>query len=218
MKEIKHKIVGFSVKTADEKEVAPVAKAPALYAAGIERPDMVQGCTYKIKTPHSDHALYVTVNWVHLEDENGNVRPRLFEVFCESKNAQYKAYLSVITRLASANMRQNYHVRFIADELLQIHEPNGGYHIPKSGGVWVGSVIAHVGYILGKVMDDLGIDIDPSKQELKVAAQQVIADKLAKKAEKPEGKGRQCSSCGEHSVIRMDGCDICTSCGSSKCG
>ena len=29
---------------------------------------------------------------------------------------------------------------------------------------------------------------------------------------------RQCPKCGQASLIRQEGCDVCTSCGYSKCG
>ncbi|MFV2004168.1 MAG: NrdJb, partial [Gammaproteobacteria bacterium] len=32
----------------------------------LERPDMLLGSTYKIKTPQSEHALYITINDVLL--------------------------------------------------------------------------------------------------------------------------------------------------------
>ncbi len=72
---IAKKIVSYNVVKEDEKASAPVAvKEESPSAASnvvhmtetLERPEMLLGSTYKVKTPLSEHALYVTINDVIL--------------------------------------------------------------------------------------------------------------------------------------------------------
>jgi len=50
----------------------------------LDRPSELEGQTYKVKWPDSEHALYITVNDIVL---NGHRRP--FEVFINSKNMEH---------------------------------------------------------------------------------------------------------------------------------
>ena len=47
----------------------------------VERPDRLLGSTYKIKTPLSDHALYVTINDIVLNPDTPYEKRRPFEIF-----------------------------------------------------------------------------------------------------------------------------------------
>ena len=75
---ISKKIKGFSVQTAEDKAKAEQAAAQSAAPAPapckepqraeviqmheqIERPDVLVGSTYKIKSPLFEHALYVTI-------------------------------------------------------------------------------------------------------------------------------------------------------------
>ncbi|MDH5694849.1 MAG: NrdJb, partial [Gammaproteobacteria bacterium] len=86
------KIVGFKVlsdKSEDKKEVvvAELAKdEPVVQAMNeyIERPEMLLGSTYKLKTPLSEHALYVTVNDIILNQGTDHEVRRPFEIFINS--------------------------------------------------------------------------------------------------------------------------------------
>ena len=63
---IDKKIVKYSVV---KDEVTPPAPAETTLAQPnvvqmhekVERPEVLMGCTYKVKTPLSDHALYITI-------------------------------------------------------------------------------------------------------------------------------------------------------------
>ncbi len=73
-KKIGKKIIGYSVKrSADEATAArtPEFKREQSDSGGaeiirmhekLERPDMLIGSTYKVKTPVSNHAMYITIN------------------------------------------------------------------------------------------------------------------------------------------------------------
>ncbi len=58
---ISKNIVGFSIKKKDEPIVQAAPTRETMHEE-VQRPDELKGYTYKIKTPLSDHAMYITVN------------------------------------------------------------------------------------------------------------------------------------------------------------
>ncbi|MCB1588406.1 MAG: NrdJb, partial [Xanthomonadales bacterium] len=90
---INQKITAYSVAKPDEP--APVAAAPVVDEdAGaevvhlherVERPEMLEGTTYKIRSPLFEHALYVTINDIVLNIGTEHEMRRPFEVFINSK-------------------------------------------------------------------------------------------------------------------------------------
>jgi len=80
MKKIDKKIVGYSVKDTSKKDKIELKEkensAPLNESADVirmheklERPEMLIGSTYKVKTPISDHAMYVTINDIILNQD-----------------------------------------------------------------------------------------------------------------------------------------------------
>ena len=61
---IDKKIVAYSV--VKPAGALPVIETPAVQQMheSLERPDVLPGATYKVKTPLSDHALYIRINGV----------------------------------------------------------------------------------------------------------------------------------------------------------
>lgn len=129
MSKITQKITAYSVKSTDEKP--PVTL--------IEREETLNGKTYKIKPPDSDHAIYVTIN-----DLNGSP----YEVFINCKNPESHGWMMTVTRLISAILRTGQNPKFMIDELKNVPDPRGGYFYPKLG--FVPSISAHIGIILEK--------------------------------------------------------------------
>jgi len=89
---IEQKIVGYAVnKAADgEKETSRPEFRRETTEGGaeiirmhekLERPEMLIGSTYKVKTPISDHAMYVTINDIVLNEGTEHEKRRPFEVF-----------------------------------------------------------------------------------------------------------------------------------------
>jgi hypothetical protein len=72
----------------------------------VERPEMLVGSTYKIKTPLSDHALYVTINDIVLNQGTEHEQRRPFEVFINSKNMEHFQWIVALTRIISAVFRK----------------------------------------------------------------------------------------------------------------
>ncbi len=78
----------------------------------LDRPSTLDGNTYKLKWPDSEHAIYVTINDIIVNDKR-----RPFEVFINSKNMEHFAWTVGLTRMISAVFRRGGDVSFVVDEL-----------------------------------------------------------------------------------------------------
>ena len=190
----------------------------------LDRPEMLRGSTYKVKTPVSDHAMYVTINDIILNLGTEHETQRPFEIFINSKNLDHYQWIVALTRIMSAVFRKGGDVTFLVDELKAVFDPRGGYWQP--GGKFMPSIIAELGHIIEKHLQYIGLlpkaTLDPHQQQLIEAKrrayeeQQKQQDAFAK-SEYPEG-AQLCSHCNTVAVVLMDGCMTCLSCGDSKCG
>lgn len=235
-KKIEKKIVGYAVRRpALEADVPqkPEYKREQPGAGGaevirmhekLERPEMLIGSTYKVKTPISDHAMYVTINDIVLNEGTEYEKRRPFEIFINSKNLDHYQWIVALTRIISAVFRKGGDVTFLVDELKAVFDPRGGYW--KPGGRFMPSIIAELGYIVEKHLILIGL---LSKPELDEAQRKLIEEKRAEfedskkqkdafsKSEYPEG-AQLCPKCSTAAVVMMEGCMTCLSCGDSKCG
>ncbi|MFQ5488915.1 MAG: NrdJb, partial [Gammaproteobacteria bacterium] len=110
---IDQKILKYTVAK-DEADAADATAEDNIIAQGsassniiqmhekLERPDMLLGSTYKVKTPLSEHALYVTINDVILNPGTEHELRRPFEVFINSKNMDHFQWIVALTRIISA--------------------------------------------------------------------------------------------------------------------
>ena len=89
----------------------------------LERPEQLAGSTYKIKTPLSDHALYVTINDIVLNPETEHELRRPFEIFINSKNMEHFQWIVALTRIISAVFRKGGDVAFLVEELHSVFDP-----------------------------------------------------------------------------------------------
>ncbi|MEE8118639.1 MAG: NrdJb, partial [Gammaproteobacteria bacterium] len=96
----------------------------------LERPDILIGSTYKVKTPVSDHAMYITINDILLNEGTEFEQRRPFEVFINSKNLDHYQWIVALTRIISAVFRKGGDVTFLVEELKAVFDPRGGYWKP----------------------------------------------------------------------------------------
>jgi len=190
----------------------------------LERPEMLIGSTYKVKTPISDHAMYVTINDIVLNEGTEYEKRRPFEIFINSKNLDHYQWIVALTRIISAVFRKGGDVTFLVDELTAVFDPRGGYW--QAGGKFMPSIIAELGYIVEKHLILIGLMKRP---ELDEAQKKMIAEKRAEfdararqkdafsESDYPAG-AQLCAKCSTAAVVMMDGCRTCLSCGDSKCG
>lgn len=216
---ITQKIVGQFVVKKDDKPAAPPPAVVTTLDERLERPDVLPGATYKVKTPLSDHALYITINDVILNPGEATETRRPFEIFINSKAMEQFQWTVALTRIMSAVFRKGGHVAFLVDELRSVCDPKGGYF--KKGGKFMPSVVAEIGDVLEQHLTGLGMmQRDNSLAE---AAQVMVAEKIAAKAAKETKTTKSdgkllCGKCNERQAILMDGCLTCLNCGDSKCG
>ena len=121
----------------------------------VQRPEMLIGSTYKIKTPVSDHAMYVTINDILLNEDTDHEQRRPFEIFINSKNLDHFQWIVALTRIISAVFRKGGDVTFMVDELKAVFDPRGGYWQP--GGKFMPSIIAELGYVIEKHLQFIGL-------------------------------------------------------------
>ena len=191
----------------------------------VERPEMLIGSTYKIKTPLSDHALYVTINDIVLNPETPYEKRRPFEIFINSKNMDHFQWIVALTRIISAVFRKGGDVIFLVEELRSVFDPQGGYF--KRGGKYTPSLVAEIGDAIESHMKMIGMI---SEEVLEDQQRQMVAEKRRELAQRGEineqpdtGTGQfpprsqLCPKCTTKAVILLDGCDTCLNCGYSKC-
>jgi len=193
----------LSVSETSEKTPEVDQGADVIYMSEpLDRPQELEGSTYKLKWPDSEHAIYLTVNDILI---NGHRRP--FEVFINSKNMEHFAWTVALTRMISAVFRRGGDVSFVVEELKAVFDPRGGAWI---GGKYIPSILAAIGGVIERHMisigfiegEGLGLKSDPQAQVVNLDA--------------PRGKA--CPSCGQFDLQMVEGCMTCLSCGHSKCG
>ena len=198
-------VTGSVLSVSEEGEKTPEADtgADGVYISEpLSRPEALEGQTYKVKWPDSEHALYITVNDLLL---NGNRRP--FEVFINSKNMEHFAWTVALTRMISAVFRRGGDVSFVVEELKAVFDPRGGAWVD---GKYIPSILAAIGGVIEHHMvttgflsgEGMGLKSDPQAE--------VVALQNA--------RGGACSSCGQFDLRMVEGCMTCGSCGYSKCG
>jgi ribonucleoside-diphosphate reductase alpha chain len=201
-----------SVLTVSESSDATPAEAMATHdhdgaevvylSEPLDRPAALEGATYKLKWPGSEHALYITINDILIA---GHRRP--FEVFINSKNMEHFAWTVALTRMISAVFRRGGDISFVVEELKAVFDPRGGAWIE---GRYIPSILAAIGGVIERHLIAIGF-IEGEGMGLKSDPQ---ADVVAIGAP----KGKSCSSCGSYEMRMVEGCMTCASCGYSKCG
>lgn len=256
---ISKKIKGYSVQKPEDKAKASAAPVATPVAAPepesnivqmhekVERPEVLIGSTYKIKSPLVEHAMYVTINDIVLNQGTEHELRRPFEVFINSKNMDHFQWIVALTRIMSAVFRKGGDVTFLVDEMKAVFDPRGGYF--KAGGVYMPSIVAEIGSVVEEHLKSIGMILDPElgeEQKRLIAEKRAAYEARAKKksgesaapagtrtegakgadeAVQVTGEGTSfppsatmCNKCNTKATVLMDGCATCLNCGYSKCG
>ncbi|MEE9455347.1 MAG: LAGLIDADG family homing endonuclease [Paracoccaceae bacterium] len=201
-------ITGSVLSISEKVETRPEDAAPdhvgdvVYLSEPLDRPENLQGQTYKIKWPESEHAIYITINDVII---GGHRRP--FEVFINSKNMEHFAWTVGLTRMISAVFRRGGDVSFVVEELKAVFDPRGGAWVE---GKYIPSILAAIGGVIERHMIDtgfiagigMGLKTDPKAEEIAIG-------------EHPRASA--CPSCGQYAMHMLEGCMTCAECGHSKC-
>ena len=250
---IDSKIKGYAVLTSEDKAREAAAPVPVVDSATaeapgqdniihmherIERPEVLIGSTYKIKSPMVEHAMYVTINDIVLNAGTEHELRRPFEVFINSKSMEHFQWIVALTRIMSAVFRKGGDVTFLVDEMKAVFDPKGGYY--KAGGVYMPSLVAELGSIVEDHLKTIGMMHDPdmdehqraliaekrrayeqgSKKNADAGPVVVIEEDIAVTGEGTSfpPSATMCHKCNNKAIVIMDGCATCLNCGYSKCG
>ncbi|MFA3919066.1 adenosylcobalamin-dependent ribonucleoside-diphosphate reductase [Ruegeria hyattellae] len=167
----------------------------------LDRPQALEGSTYKLKWPDSEHAIYLTINDIVI---GGRRRP--FEVFINSKNMEHYAWTLALTRMISAVFRRGGDVSFVVEELKAVFDPRGGAWVQ---GKYIPSILAAIGGVIERHMVSIGF-LEGEGMGLKSDPQAQVVN-----ADAPRGPA--CPSCGQYDMQMVEGCMTCRNCGHSKC-
>jgi ribonucleoside-diphosphate reductase alpha chain len=192
----------------------------------LERAAVLEGATYKLRWPGSDHALYITINDIERDGHAGgtpSARRRPFEVFINTKNLEHYAWTVALTRMISAIFRRGGDVTFVVEELKAIFDPQGGQWM---GGRYVPSLIAAIGEVIEGHMVRIGFLPGPAARDASTqTAPAALSGSGAAVPLAGAGAGRQsmaggriCPRCNSRSLHRREGCWVCDTCGYSRCG
>ncbi len=199
-------VTGSVLSVSEKEDKAPEQDtgAEVVYLSEpLDRPQALEGATYKLKWPDSEHAIYITINDIV---QGGHRRP--FEVFINSKNMEHFAWTVALTRMISAVFRRGGDVSFVVEELKAVFDPRGGAWMQ---GRYIPSILAAIGGVIERHMiaigflegEGLGLKSDPKAVVMAVG-------------ETPRGPA--CPACGQFGMQMIEGCMTCPSCGHSKCG
>ncbi len=199
-------VTGSVLSVAENQEAAPEADAGAdvvYLSTPFDRPEALEGHTYKLKWPGSSHAIYVTINDTVI---NGHRRP--FEIFINSKNMEHFAWTVALTRMISAVFRRGGDVSFVVEELKAVFDPRGGAWVE---GRYIPSILAAIGGVIEQHLvrigfiggEGLGLKADPRDTRVQVAG---------------GSRAASCPACGAFEMVMIEGCMTCRACGHSKCG
>ncbi|TZF89632.1 NrdJb [Cognatilysobacter lacus] len=238
---IDKKIKGYTVISAEDRardaqasaNTAPVEVKTAdviQMHERLERPEVLIGSTYKIKTPLVEHAMYVTINDIVLNAGSEHEQRRPFEVFINSKSMDHFQWIVALTRIMSAVFRKGGDVTFLVEEMKAVFDPRGGYF--KAGGVYMPSLVAEIGAVVEEHMKSIGMIHDPEMSDHqrahiaeKRAAYERATAPAANESVSVTGEGTSfppsatmCHKCSTKALVLMDGCATCLNCGYSKCG
>ena len=198
-------VTGSVLSVAETADTAPQADtgADVVYlSTPFDRPEALEGHTYKLKWPGSEHAIYVTINDTVI---NGHRRP--FEIFINSKNMEHFAWTVALTRMISAVFRRGGDVSFVVEELKAVFDPRGGAWVQ---GRYIPSILAAIGGVIEQHLvrigfiagEGLGLKSDPEAARLSTTG---------------PTRARACPACGAPEMIMIEGCMTCRACGHSKC-
>jgi len=191
----------------------------------VARPEILHGTTYKIKTPQSEHALYITINDMILNEDTEYEERRPYEVFINSKNMEHFQWVLALTRVISAVFRKGGDSCFLVEELKSVFDPKGGYF--KKGGMFMPSLVAEIGCTIEQHLKKIGMlkthELDTHQKKFLDAKRKefeaIHSDtSLLDESGSFPAKALLCAKCQTKALVLMDGCMTCLNCGDSKCG
>jgi len=206
----------FTTAKKEEKSAPRASMASGIKITPRERPDIIQGYTYRIKTAYGK--LFVTIN----NDEFGQP----FEVFSHLGKAGgfFAAKAEAICRLISLALRSGIDVKEVIGQLKGIRGPTPTW---TEEGKMILSLPDGIAQLLekhiSKAQANLDLDFhDQSKDKIKDVTNDILmSNGFSQNTEQTSladmGEAPACPECGAMLEF-AEGCLKCPNCGFSKCG
>ena len=200
--------------------------APQQMHERLERPEALEGTTYKVKPPDhvSRDALYVTINDIVLNAGTDHELRRPFEIFITSKNMDHFQWIVALTRIISAVFRKGGDITFLVEELRSVFDPAGGYW--KRGGKYVPSLVAEIGDVIERHLIKIGMleapRLDKHQKALIEQKRQEFTLSMPPSESNPDSgddypsEAEACEGCGARAVVVIENSRTCLHCGSSS--
>ncbi|WP_114324966.1 NrdJb [Candidatus Colwellia aromaticivorans] len=237
--EISKKIIGVSVLNKESSSVSAIEKEAKIVELieKTKRPIQLDSRTYKIKASSGyDHAYYVSISNVVLNEGTELEEVRPYEIFINTKDKISVQWVHALTFMMSAIFRKGGEYMFLLDELREVSSSNAGWfgqHTRGGNPRYIESMVSAIADTIAyHVEQTCGVAI--KKIELSSEAKEIIEEKKAEYLKKhtssmasPESvdedagmpNALDCSKCKvRNTVIKLDGCLTCVSCADSKCG
>jgi len=177
------------IVSASVVEKSTAKQPPAM----LKRPSELHGKTYKLRDHYREISLYATIN---------NHEGKPVELFANSKHSECDQWVQLSTLLISHIFQSNIPLS-PKDVVRLMKEVRSEYPYPsRELGRQVNSMVQELGFILEQHIDEMS---NP-------------AETIQPLTNKKPVTGEECPKCHEMTLIKMDGCMTCTSCGESKCG
>lgn len=178
------------------QEASQETKAPEKKKRG----EVLRGATTKIKWPSLSSSMFVTINY--LDDVP-------YEIFFASKDAKFQDWMTGLTLMISALLRNGVDPAVIPKELKQVVSTHDtGWYNKKQ----YGSLVARIAKTIEDDFIANGIIKAPEGNGFVAAEVSTRNDLDAKPL------GERCPSCRQPHLVHKEGCKTCNSCGWSECG
>ena len=194
-------------------------------AAGLKRPKVLgDAAVYRIKPPHYEHALYMTVAPTIV-----NGHKYLYEVFFHSKDIKHRQWTDTLTLSWSNTFRlsveHGFSLSSFIKNLQDTESYDGVYRVrlreSDNKPTLVKGLISEIGYHLGQFVVDcagynadfdnyIEVKADVFEEDSQYDGDALVAHHI--------DSAKECSICANFSVVFENGCEVCKSCGDSKCG
>ena len=157
MLKIDSKIKGFSLVKQDSCELKTTTQPAPLKAnvlADFDRPEILISKVVKIpKNPNCQScATYVTVGFTVIDGVETPV-----EVFINTKDLTHYQWTTALTRLITTSLLHGVSLDTICKELLDIHDPKGGYLYRQE---FIPSITAQIAKALQKACSQESLEIE----------------------------------------------------------
>lgn len=252
--EIVKKITGVSVVNKKDHTLTIASAATDTQEESIEtieviekttRPKELDSRTYKIKaTTGYDHAYYVSISNVVLNEGTELEEVRPYEIFINTKDKINVQWVHALTFMMSAVFRKGGEYMFLLDELREVSSPNAGWfgqHTRGGNPRYIESMVSAIADTIAYHVEKT-CGVAAQKIELSHEAKAIIEEKKAEYLKSHNAtitatevsnnvdngvdsedagmpNAMDCPKCKvRNAVIKLDGCLTCVSCGDSKCG